>query len=109
MGTETLERLRPDPVLRELTYDRFERACLMLGPEADPEAMFRGEVSLDQIKTPRLSEAPAFLELLLENYSRYDTRKMAPDRVEALLALVVSTFFFLSSGHWPGIKSIETT
>lgn len=83
--------LRPQPRLREVTYDRFERVCIALGVDAD--LMFRGAVSITDIEQPPLSSAEVIFDLIVENAADYDLRAMAPDRVQALLGIVVADFF----------------
>lgn len=77
--------------MREVTYDLFERVCILLG--VDPDAMFRGSVGILEIETPPLSKAQQLLEMLTTNAARFDVRKMPPDRVEALLGVLVADFF----------------
>lgn len=89
-GRSTIE-LRPVPEMREVTYDLFERVCILL--KIDPDAMFRGSVGILEIETPPLSSAQALLEMLTTNAGRFDVRKMRPDRVEALLGVLVADFF----------------
>lgn len=77
--------------MREVTYDLFERVCILLG--IDPDAMFRGAVGILDVETPPLSKAQQLLEMLTTNAARFDVRQMPPDRVEALLGVLVADFF----------------
>lgn len=90
-GKDRTVELRPHPRLREITYDLFERVCHELSIDAD--LMFRGGVSLLDIEKPALSSAQRVFDLIVENAGHYDLRAMAPDRVDALLGLVVADFF----------------
>ncbi len=96
--------LRPVPVMREVTYDLFERVCILLG--VDPDQMFRGAVGILDIETPPLSKAQPLLEMLCTNAARYDVREMPPDRVEALLGVLVADFFLRALQ--PGKSNIAT-
>jgi len=89
-GRSTIE-LRPAPEMREVTYDLFERVCILLG--IDPDQMFRGAVGILDIETPALSVAQPLLNMLCTNAARFDVRQMPPDRVEALLGVLVADFF----------------
>jgi len=77
--------------MREVTYDLFERVCILLG--IDPDQMFRGAVGILDIETPALSVAQPLLNMLCTNAARFDVRQMPPDRVEALLGVLVADFF----------------
>lgn len=89
-GASSVE-LRPVPEMREVTYDLFERVCILLG--VDPDQMFRGAVGILDVETPPLSKAQPLLEMLTTNAARFDVREMPPDRVEALLGVLVADFF----------------
>lgn len=84
--------LSPDPVLRTITFDVFEWACITLGADADE--ILSGESQARLPPAPEGGAAVPFLGVVLENFDAYDWGEV-PASLRQLIAGHVAGHFWI--------------
>lgn len=83
--------LHPAPVLKDVTLDVAERGLRMMGVELD-DFMQRDDPPPDP-HPPKMSQAQAFFDVVLENADAYDLAAMPLDRAQGAVAVVAANFY----------------
>lgn len=87
--------------LRKLTYERFERACLLVG--LDPDDVRKGEADLSDAEIGDVRETgPELIELLCTNHKQVRAVLDRADKpvAEQLCAHLLTRFFFRCVAKW---------
>ena len=94
-------KLRPHPIMRDLTVGVAEAVCASLDIEVD--LLLNGELIPEDLEAPPLASAHKFLDALLENGNQYDIRSWPAGYYEPIMAGLMANFMaglFLS---WRGV------
>lgn len=83
------------PRFHSVTYDRFERVCLLLGLDPDDVRSEGGNVDLKKIEIGNVYETGReLLDVTLENARSFDLLDFEVPIAEEFVAVVLANFFF---------------
>jgi len=82
--------IRPDLKFQPITLGLVEKVSPLLGLDAD--VVLAGEVDLDNLKAPKLSEVKKAVKILLKNGDKYDLDSWPPNLYEAFLGYLLGNF-----------------
>lgn len=86
--------IEPEPVLKNLNFDRFERGCLLLS--IDPDSLLTGEFNAAELPEPSLKNARDFLDVVLTKPELYKLEEWSVEFVKIFLGIVASNFIVSS-------------
>ena len=82
--------IKPAPVVKDITFDIFERGCLLLG--IDPDELLTGEFDTRDLPEPPLAKTKEFLSLVLTKPELYDVGSWEPDKARYFVSMVAVSF-----------------
>ncbi len=83
-------KLKPAPVMRDLTVGVAEAVCAASDLEVD--LLLNGELIPEDLVAPRLEKAQQFLRALLQNGDEYDVKEWPAGYYEPIMGALLANF-----------------
>lgn len=97
--------IKPAPVIKRITFDRFERGCLLIG--IDPDDLIAGNLNAETLPDPPIHEAQKFVDLVVTRPELYRLSEWRTDLAILFTGIVAANFIVSSLASSERPRSIR--